>query len=254
MALPDGIRAALAAGPGLAAEIEPRRRREFLERWRAVVQGEAQVSRQRRDEARRALAAFLEETLPPSHPVIDALDQDTSPTSAGTVAEPLNAADLDALLAALEAGLAADGGPEADRPAGGLGLGADHQVEAPADDLDAVIDALRRTARAALLAHPNRDAAQVRAAGGDPYAAGLLRLTGPDGEPRLPDFQFGPDGRPLPTVVTINELLGAADDPWGVAAWWFDHNGYLADAPAAVLGRLPDEDLIALARGAMADD
>jgi hypothetical protein len=36
-----------------------------------------------------------------------------------------------------------------------------------------------------------------------------------------------------PVVCEVNGLLGASEDPWGVASWWFSPNGWLqSDRPA----------------------
>jgi hypothetical protein len=80
-------------------------------------------------------------------------------------------------------------------------------------------------------------------------------LTGPgedlvwlDG--RLPDFQLDPAGRPRPVVVAVNRLLGARTDPWGVADWWLRANAWLGGVPAEAVGRVPDDQLLAVARAA----
>jgi hypothetical protein len=51
-----------------------------------------------------------------------------------------------------------------------------------------------------------------------------------------PAFQFDRDGR-LPAVVAeINALLGATDDPWGVADWWLSVDTSLGGRPADLIG------------------
>ncbi|MEU6844296.1 DUF3168 domain-containing protein [Streptomyces sp. NPDC046716] len=84
--------------------------------------------------------------------------------------------------------------------------------------------------------------------GQDPWHRHLIRLTDATGEVRLPTFQFGPDGTPLPVVLSINEELRADVDPWGVADWWLGRNHWLDTPPARALGRVPDDELIAVAR------
>jgi hypothetical protein len=103
-------------------------------------------------------------------------------------------------------------------------------------------------AKRALLAEPAYSEAQLRTAGGDPGRAGLLRLPGPDGSQRLPRFQFGPGGVPHPVVLTINLMLHADRDPWGVADWWLRENAWLDAIPASLVAHVPDEELIAIAR------
>ncbi len=49
-------------------------------------------------------------------------------------------------------------------------------------------------------------------------------------------------------MVSINRILEAADDPFGAAGWWLGDNGWLGGAPARLIGRLPDERLLAAAR------
>ncbi|MFI7234689.1 hypothetical protein [Streptomyces cyaneofuscatus] len=82
----------------------------------------------------------------------------------------------------------------------------------------------------------------------DPWQPHLIRLTDAEGGVRLPTFQFGPDRAPLPVVLTINEELRADTDPWGVADWWFGRNHWLVTSPAQALGRIPDDELINVAR------
>ncbi|MET8700068.1 hypothetical protein ABZW10_14540 [Kitasatospora sp. NPDC004723] len=102
--------------------------------------------------------------------------------------------------------------------------------------------------RARILAVPALDPDEVRLLGGDPGAAGLLRLTGLGGRLRLPGFQFGVAGAPLPTVVEVNTLLDAERDPWGVADWWLSANAWLGGNPADLLGAGRDGQLVDAAR------
>lgn len=100
-----------------------------------------------------------------------------------------------------------------------------------------------------LLAAPALTAQQVRERGADPDLADLIRLPA-DGAVRLPAFQFGPDGLPIPVVAAINRLLRAAEDPWGVADWWLGGNAWLSGVPAHLLGQIDDE---LLTRAALAE-
>ncbi len=67
----------------------------------------------------------------------------------------------------------------------------------------------------------------------------------------FPAFQFNENARCLHThVVTINKLLAAGNDPWGVASWWLSPNGRLENkvTPASLLGTSEgDEVLVKLA-------
>jgi hypothetical protein len=109
-------------------------------------------------------------------------------------------------------------------------------------------DEIMREAQESILAAPAVTEVQVRERGVDPDSPGLIRLSGPDGDVRLPAFQFAADGRPYPVVAQINVLLDAGDDPWGVADWWLGLNGWLDAIPAESIGRVDDELLIASAR------
>ncbi|MFG2784418.1 DUF3168 domain-containing protein [Streptomyces prunicolor] len=75
----------------------------------------------------------------------------------------------------------------------------------------------------------------------------LIRLRRRDGTERLPAFQFDGTGRPREVVVAVNRMLGAAEDPWGVADWWLGPNPWLAATPAALLGKGLDGQLLAAA-------
>lgn len=101
-----------------------------------------------------------------------------------------------------------------------------------------------------LQAAPSLSEQEVRALGVAPERADLIRLPGQDqdGRPRLPAFQFGADGRPVPVVLTVNELLGASTDPWGVADWWLGENAWLEAVPADLIGRVADAVLLQAAR------
>ncbi|GII61460.1 hypothetical protein Skr01_15450 [Sphaerisporangium krabiense] len=111
-----------------------------------------------------------------------------------------------------------------------------------------------RLARLDLLAEPGHTPDEVRGMGADPATPGLLRLPLPEGGHRLPAFQFTAEGRPHAVVLAVNELLGAATDPWGVADWWCRPNSRLDAVPAALLGVVPDGDLYTAARAVRGDE
>jgi len=100
-----------------------------------------------------------------------------------------------------------------------------------------------RLAKEALLAAPSLDDREARAEDGAP----LVRLPAFDGTVRLPSFQFTGTGRPRAVVLRINTLLGAAEDPWGVASWWLRPSGSLGAAPAELLDIVADDTLYLLA-------
>ena len=53
----------------------------------------------------------------------------------------------------------------------------------------------------------------------------------------FPEFQFDPRRCDVhPAVRTVNETLDAADDPWGVASWWFSEHAGLNARPADLVG------------------
>lgn len=109
-------------------------------------------------------------------------------------------------------------------------------------------DEVERAATAWLLDAPALGVDELRASGQDPEDPDLIRLDGADGSGRWPAFQFGTDGSAVPVVRVVNRLLDAADDPFGAADWWLGDNGGLGDAPARLIGSIPDERLIAAAR------
>ncbi|MET9700257.1 hypothetical protein ABZY31_25540 [Streptomyces sp. NPDC006529] len=97
-----------------------------------------------------------------------------------------------------------------------------------------------------LLAEPSVGDAEALEGGCDPYGPGLIRLRATGGFVRLPAFQFGADGRPVPVVHEVNRLLDADHDPWGAATWWFSPHARLGALPVRLLGtpaerRLPAE-------------
>ncbi|MBN0043747.1 DUF3168 domain-containing protein [Streptomyces actuosus] len=99
-----------------------------------------------------------------------------------------------------------------------------------------------------LLAAPSLSADDLRENFGvEATAPELIRLRRRDGTEGLPAFQFDGDGRPRDVVVAVNRMLGAAEDPWGVADWWLGPNPWLAAAPASLLGAGLDGQLLAAA-------
>jgi len=98
---------------------------------------------------------------------------------------------------------------------------------------------IARSARERILATPMRTDAGTASAE-DPLIA-LPAASGPE----YPAFQFRPDGSPFGVVLEINDLLGAVDDPWGVADWWMTPNEILGARPDAMLhDDAAEEDLL----------
>ena len=66
-----------------------------------------------------------------------------------------------------------------------------------------------------------------------------------------PSFQFDAARAQVhPVVAQVNRLLGAADDPWGVASWWIsDHPRLNGARPRDLVGGQRQDDLVALASG-----
>ncbi|MFI8885486.1 hypothetical protein [Streptomyces sp. NPDC053813] len=99
----------------------------------------------------------------------------------------------------------------------------------------------------------SRDEAHARCGGAAPPE--LIRLADPRGGERYPEFQF-PEGcgSPYEVVMQVNRLLLADIDPWGAAAWWLSGNTWLGGTPAALLGRLPDQELVGAAAALVEGD
>ena len=116
------------------------------------------------------------------------------------------------------------------------------------DVVSPTAEEVERGATRWLLDAPALGADDLRANGLDPGDPDLIRLDDADGTGRWPSFQFAPDGAPLRIVQTINRILEAYDDPFGAADWWLGTNARLGDAPARLVGTLPDDELIAAAR------
>lgn len=104
-----------------------------------------------------------------------------------------------------------------------------------------------------LLAAPAVAEQQLRDQGGDPDRNDLIKLVPQTGPMRLPSFQFGVAGQPIPVVATINRLLGADTDPQGVADWWLGTNAWLNAIPAELIGKVKDELLVLAARAELAE-
>ncbi|GAB3968080.1 hypothetical protein GCM10029978_036790 [Actinoallomurus acanthiterrae] len=109
-------------------------------------------------------------------------------------------------------------------------------------------------ARTALLAEPGHTPEELRSEGGDPEVPGLIRLPDPLRGTVLPAFQFSSRWAPHDVVLTVNRLLSADADPWGVADWWLRDNAWLDGRPALLIGDVDDDDLIAAAQAVMEDD
>ncbi|MFJ3921979.1 hypothetical protein [Streptomyces sp. NPDC090022] len=99
-----------------------------------------------------------------------------------------------------------------------------------------------------LLAVPAVGDAEALEGGCDPYEPGLIRLRGTGGFVQLPSFQFTAGGRPRPVVREVNLLLGAGQDPWGVADWWLSPNAALDAVPADLLDGPGEDALLPAAR------
>ncbi|MEU9349078.1 DUF3168 domain-containing protein [Streptomyces sp. NPDC048278] len=82
----------------------------------------------------------------------------------------------------------------------------------------------------------------------------LIRLRRHDGTEGLPAFQFDGEGQPRDVVIAVNRMLGAAEDPWGVADWWLGPNPWLAATPASLLGAGLDGQLLAAASAVGEED
>lgn len=69
-----------------------------------------------------------------------------------------------------------------------------------------------------------------------------------EGEITCPVFQFNEQGKPLSVVLRVNQMLGADEDPWGTASWWFFPNSRIrGQTPLALLEEDPSL-LLELAR------
>lgn len=110
--------------------------------------------------------------------------------------------------------------------------------------------AILRAVKERLLGVPAFTEDQVRQRGADPDDQRLIALRRPDGGWQWPAFQFARDDGPVPVVLAVNHVLGAAADPVGVADWWLSRNGWLGARPSELIGAVPDEHLVSAARAA----
>ena len=63
-----------------------------------------------------------------------------------------------------------------------------------------------------------------------------------------PAFQFDAERRDVfPEVRAVNEGLGAASDPWGVASWWVSRHDRLGARPVDLVGSDRADDLVTVA-------
>jgi len=212
------------------------------EQVRAIVAGTAEPDPR---EALAQLADLLWEILPPGHEICEIMRATvmSRPTDVAT-ADLEMLEQLWRLSERVQPGESAWPGhhPAQDSvgaggsPAGGAGtdVGAGH-------DIDRLIEA-----RLLGLASLTPQDAQRR--GVNPNDVRLIRLPGPGARVQLPAFQFAPAGRPWDVVMEVNQLLDAADDPWGVTCWWVDPHARLGDAPADLLGRGQDGLIMRAAR------
>jgi hypothetical protein len=118
---------------------------------------------------------------------------------------------------------------------------------AASDDLPSAATILRKVTDR-LLAAPALTEQEVRQRGADTEDPGLIWLDRADGGRQWPEFQFALGGGPLPVVRAVNLLLGAAEDPVGVADWWLSRNAWLDGQPSLLIGRVPDDLLVRAAR------
>ncbi|HEX5403904.1 MAG TPA: hypothetical protein VFX16_16580 [Pseudonocardiaceae bacterium] len=189
----------------------------------AALSGEAIPSRL----VRRAdqIAEYLVETLPDGHPLLLILEQ--------PVLRLANVSTDSAELAAWQSVVGA------------------LRFRLPGAEPAPTVDEVARRTSGWLLAESIGEA-EVRELGHDPDEPELIRLTRSNGDPAWPVFQFVHSG----PIRRINQILGAADDPWGAADWWLGANGWLDKPPAQLLGLIDDETLIraALIERADGDD
>jgi hypothetical protein len=226
MSLPEAVTELAARWDEVAAPLDAAQRADLSRLAGALITATTDA---RRRTASMALMDLVTPVLPAEHPVRRALatDRDRLKISAGW-------APATASLAARMAST------------GELSLSIPLASNSPSQ--------VREAAAAWVLAEPAVSPDQVRGWGTDPDSAALIRLSHPRGEVQLPAFQFAADGLPHPVVITINLMLGAAEDPWGVADWWLGRNAWLGVAPVEVIGHAEDKILIDAARAAVAED
>jgi hypothetical protein len=193
---------------------------EEAARLRSLI---GQLSGPDRDRVVTRIADLLVEELPPEHAVRRAL-------ASGYLFQPATV-DLAAITVALQ----------------GRAIGSESREDPPTS-----ASILREVAEK-LLAAPALTDQEVRQRGADPDDPGLIQLDRPDGGRQWPEFQFARRGGPLPVVRAVNDLLGAVEDPIGVADWWLSRNGWLDDQPSLLIGRVPDELLVSAASAARSE-
>ena len=67
-----------------------------------------------------------------------------------------------------------------------------------------------------------------------------------------PAFQFDVRRRSVfAEVETVNRMLNAADDPWGVASWWIGQHDRLDVRPMDLVGHGRVDDLVAVAEAVL---
>jgi hypothetical protein len=200
-------------------------------RFRALAGKFASPGATPRDRLRATeeLADMLSAVLPADHPVRRAIADSGTSRSQLTLEPDLEL--IEDLQRLLEAGFRRLSGP-------GAGPGV---PGAPSPE------EIERDAMARLAAAPALSARALRSRGGDPSQQHLIRLDGLDG-PRFPLFQFDAAGQPYRLVLSINALLDADEDPWGVADWWLGRHAWLGRTPAESIGQVADDLLLATAR------
>jgi hypothetical protein len=107
--------------------------------------------------------------------------------------------------------------------------------EAAEPEPAATVAQILAEARRRLLATPCLTREALVARGADPTEPNVIRLLAADGTDRFPTFQFLASGATRPVVGRVNEILGAATDPWGVADWWLSAHSGLGRRPAELL-------------------
>lgn len=114
---------------------------------------------------------------------------------------------------------------------------------------------IRRRIRDRLLSIPAIMATELEQQGTNPDDPLLIRLRRDDGEMQLPAFQFSADGTAYDIVRTVNKKLLVERDPWAVADWWVNRNGWIDGTPSDYIGRgeLCDDLLTQLADGVGSD-
>ncbi|MGW2023113.1 hypothetical protein [Streptomyces decoyicus] len=209
----------------------------LLARLEALVAVPADDDRAVRRAVQGVRLVLLE--LPFGHPVRAALD---SVRLVSAPPGPTAVAGARELMALLASHSPAPGREDSD--SGAPDSGADAAEAGPDDVPD---ELLRAPALSA-------DEARARCGGAAPPPE-LIRLAAPHGGDRYPEFQFAAgSGTPYEVVLEVNRLLLADIDPWGAAAWWLSGNTWLGGTPAALLGRLPDQQLVGAATALVEGD